>query len=75
MAAKEAAKNLMFKPPSMRTIPSPLPPPSQPQYSPTELQQASEQGYRLDHRGWWTSFFFHKVANGSSSKPYSNPIT
>jgi hypothetical protein len=36
----------------MGTIPSP-PPTDHPQYSPTELQQASEQEYHLDHRGWW----------------------
>jgi hypothetical protein len=35
----------------MGKIPSPHP--NHPQYSPTELKQASEQGYHLDHRGWW----------------------
>jgi hypothetical protein len=27
--------------------------PDRPQYLPTKLQQASEQEYCLDHRGWW----------------------
>jgi hypothetical protein len=40
----------MLKLPSMETIPSPS---NHPQYLPTKFQQVFEQGYHLDHRGWW----------------------
>jgi hypothetical protein len=30
-------------------------PPERPHYQSEESKQASDQGYQLDHRGWWVS--------------------
>jgi hypothetical protein len=46
---------------------------------PTELQQASEQGYHLDHRGWWITpedkLFLPQSSQWKVLRPYTNPIT
>jgi hypothetical protein len=53
MAAKEAAQRPYIQAPLLWEQ-SLLPlHPERPQYLPTELQQASEQGYHLDYKGWW----------------------
>jgi hypothetical protein len=54
MAAKKSAPKPYVQTPLLwEQSLLPAPTTDHPQYSPTELQQATEQVYHLDHRGWW----------------------